>query len=367
MRISVYSRFHNFDWEILISSAFLILIGCATLYSLELNKQQPDFSLLIRQASAAFLGFFLLAACLFFDFRHLRDYAYILYGFSLAALIAVLFLGATIRGTTGWFSFSGVTFQPVEAFKIFFIVALAKFFSSIRTLNRPNTLFTALSFLAAPGILILLQPDLGSFIVLCAIFAGYLFLMKLRRVLILSFILATLLAGVIGWQFLAPYQKDRIQSYFNPEQNQKAGSYNVTQSKIAIGSGRFFGRGLGLGTQSSLHFLPEEETDFIFAVISESLGFTGGGLLIALYAFLLSRIMRLASRAHDAFGSEIAFGIFFWFAFQGFANIGMNLGLVPVFGVPLPFVSYGGSSLLASIVAIGVLESVALFAPQRTV
>lgn len=366
MKILLRNRFHNLDWGILISSIFLILIGCATLYSLELNRQQPDFSLLIRQSMAALLGFFLLTVCLFVDFRHFRDYAYILYAIALLMLVAVLIFGATIRGTTGWFSLYGLTFQPVEIFKIFFIVALAKFFSGISAINEPRALLTSLAFLAAPAFLILLQPDLGSLIVLCAIFAGCLFVMKLKRALIFSFVLAALLASGLGWQFLAPYQKDRIQSYFNQEQNQKGSAYNVTQSKIAIGSGRLFGRGLGLGTQSTLHFLPEEETDFIFAVISESLGFVGGGLLIILYTFLLSRIMRLAKRVSDSFGAEIALGIFFWFAFQGFANIGMNLGLIPVFGVPLPFVSYGGSSLFSSILAVGVLESIAVHAPQRT-
>ena len=366
MKLSVYSRFRNFDWGILISGIFLILIGCATLYSLELNNENPDFSLLLRQGAASVLGIFLLIAALFTDFRHLKSYAYILYVLGLIMLASLLVFGATIHGTRGWFALAGITFQPVELFKIFFIIALARFFSSIRTINDPMNLLKLILFLIAPAILILLQPDLGTLIILVAIFAGYLFTAKLKRVFILFFIFITLLGVIASWQFLAPYQKDRISSFFNPDMNTKGSAYNITQSKIAIGSGRMFGRGLGLGTQSSLHFLPEEETDFIFAVISESLGFVGGGLLILLYTFLLSRIISLANRLDDPFGSLIALGVFFWFAFQGFANIAMNIGLLPIFGVPLPFVSYGGSSLLVSIFAIGVLESAALFSPRKS-
>lgn len=364
MKLSVHSRFRNFDWGIFISSIFLILIGCATLYSLELNKENPDFSLLIRQGVAAMLGLCLLTAALFIDFRHIKGYAFLLYIAGLFMLAAVLVFGVTIRGTRGWFALSRITFQPVELFKILFIVALANFFSRLRTINEPKSFLKAAVFLIAPAALVLLQPDLGSLIVLGAIFAGYLFVVKLRRVFILFCIFFALASSLLGWQFLAPYQKDRISSFFNPETDAQGSAYNVTQSKIAIGSGRMFGRGLGLGPQSSLHFLPEEETDFIFAVISESLGFVGGGLLILLYTFLLSRIVRLVNRLNDSFGGFIALGVLFWFSFQGFANIAMNMGLFPVFGVPLPFVSYGGSSLLVSILAIGLLESIAIFSPR---
>jgi rod shape determining protein RodA len=190
--------------------------------------------------------------------------------------------------------------------------------------------------------------------------------MKLRGFYILVFILTAVLIGMLSWQFLlAPYQKERIVSFIDPAADMAGAGYNVYQAKIAIGSGQFWGRGLGLGTQSSLNFLPEQQTDFIFAVIAESLGFLGSGLVIALYVFLLWRILRLVNRIGDEFGVFLSLGIFFWFAFQGFVNIAMNLGLAPVFGVPLPLVSYGGSALLAGLFAIGALQSVCVFSPRQ--
>ncbi len=341
-------------------------MSLATLYSLELNQESPDFSLLRRQAIAAALGAIVFFALLFIDFRHLKDYAPILYVFGIIMLAALFPFGATIRGTTGWFRFAGVTFQPVELFKIILIIVFAKFFSNKRNVNNFTTIFFSIAIMALPVILLYLQPDVGSLIVLVAIWFGFLIIMKLRRVYILSFVFSGFLIAVCAWIFfLAPYQKQRIITFLNPAHDTAGAGYNVRQSKIAIGAGGLFGRGLGLGTQSSLNFLPEQETDFIFAVISESLGFVGGALLILAYSFLLWRIIKLVNRITDDFGALIAFGVSFWFAFQGLSNIAMNLGLAPVFGVPLPLVSYGGSSIIMSIIALGIVESVCLYSPRE--
>ena len=200
---------------------------------------------------------------------------------------------------------------------------------------------------------------------LVAIWFGFLFVLRLRPLYFGLLILVAIIGSILAWQFaLAPYQKDRILTFLKPSLDVSGAGYNVQQSKIAIGSGSFFGRGLGLGSQSSLNFLPEQETDFIFSVISESLGFLGGSLFILLYAFLLFRLLQLLDRVTDEFGVFIVLGVFLWFTFQGFANIAMNLGLVPVLGIPLPLVSYGGSSLMISLLAIGLVESVCLFSPR---
>lgn len=363
MKLSTITRWHKLDWGIIISSFFLVLISLAILYSLELNQEAPNFSLLQRQTIAAGIGMACLWFLLFLDFRHIKDFAYILYGLGIIILLAVLPLGITARGTTGWFSIGGFHFQPVEIFKVILIIALAKFYSARSNINQFKTVLLSLLLILGPAVLIYLQPDLGSLMVLAVIWFGYLLVMKLKLSYILIFCSIVLLMFALSWQFfLAPYQKSRILTFIQPESDAAGAGYNVKQSKIAIGSGRLWGRGLGLGTQSSLNFLPEQETDFIFAVICESLGFLGGGLLISLYSFLLWRIIRLTAFVKDEFGAFLAFGVFFWFAFQGFANIAMNLGLAPVIGVPLPFVSYGGSSLLACLIAIGILESVCIYA-----
>ena len=366
MKLISQSRWRSFDWGILFAAIFLVLTSLATLYSLELNQDSPDFSLLRRQGLAAGIGIAIFVAFQFIDFRHLKDYSLAFYAIGVITLAALFPFGATIHGTTGWFRFAGVTFQPVELFKIILIIAFAKFFADKRDANHPWIIMHSLAIMAFPAILLYLQPDVGSLLVLVAVWIGFLVVMRLRRVYILSFVFAGLLFSVVAWHFvLAPYQKQRIITFLDPAHDTSGSGYNVRQSKIAIGSGDFLGRGLGLGTQSSLNFLPEQETDFIFAVIAESLGFVGGALVILLYCFLLWRMLKVTHRIKDEFGGLIALGVFFWFSFQGLSNIAMNMGLAPVFGVPLPLLSYGGSSLIASIIALGVVESVCLYSPQE--
>ena len=216
-------------------------------------------------------------------------------------------------------------------------------------------------WLVVPTILIYAQPDLGSLIVLICIWVVMMVVMKLRAYYLLVFFLTGLTILAFAWQFwFKPYQRERIDNFITSISSPMDASYHVRQAQIAVGSGRWIGRGLGLGTQSSLNFLPEQATDFIFAVIAESLGFLGAVLVIALYTYFLYRIWKLARYLKDDFAALLTVGIFAWFAFQGLANIAMNLGLIPVFGVPLPLVSYGGSSLLVSLLAIGILESVSI-------
>jgi len=367
MKLTATSKWAKLDWGIIVCSAILILISLATLYSLELNQASPDYALLKHQALAAVIGAGLLIFLVFIDFRFFKDYAYFLYLLGCLMLVLVLIFGVKINNTTGWFSIANFTFQPVELFKIILIIALAKFYSSVRDVNDPWTLIKAVSFLVIPIVLVYLQPDLGSLIVLIVIWFSMLFVMKLRSLYIIFAIAGVIITSVFAWQFmLAPYQKERVSSFWSSFVNPATASYHVQQSRIAIGSGRLWGRGLGLGTQSSLNFLPEQETDFIFAVISESLGFLGGSLVIVIYAFLLFRILNLTKKMKDEFATLLAVGIFSWFAFQGLANIAMNLGLAPVFGVPLPFLSYGGSSLLVGMIAIGLLESASLYSLWET-
>lgn len=367
MKLIATSRWFRLEWGVIISSLFLVFISLATLYSLELNQEVPDFSLLQRQAVAALIGgigFYLL---LHIDYRYFEDYAIALYVAGVLVLIAVLFFGVTVRGTRGWFTLASFTIQPVEFLKIVLIVMLAYFLSRRKDINRFLPLCGSLSIVSVCAALVYLQPDFGSMAVLFVIWFGMLFVMRMRISYILLILGLSFISMLFTWRFmLAPYQRERVTTFLNPTSDISGAGYNVIQSKIAVGSGRLIGRGLGLGPQSTLNFLPEQEADFIFSVISESLGFLGGALVIILYAFLLSRILHLALTLPDEFGALLAVGIFFWFAFQGFSNIAMNMGIAPVFGVPIPFLSYGGSSLLASILAIGILESAVLYSSHTS-
>jgi len=365
MKLTNITRWKKIDFGILISGIFLVLISLAILYSLELNQEITDFSLLRRQAASAILGAIICLVWFFLDYRHLKDYAFLLYVFGLLLLFGLFLFGVNIRGTTGWFQFGVFSFQPVELFKLILIIFLSSFYLKSSLINNLSIFIKSFLIFFIPAFLVVLQPDLGSLIVLAIIWIGYLFILKLHWQYFLGLILAGLLFFLIAWQFLlAPYQKARITSFIFPEKDIAGSAYNLRQSKIAIGSAGFLGRGLGLGTQSSLRFLPEPETDFIFAVIAESLGFLGACLLIGLYFFLLWRILLLVNRLKDEFAVFLVLGIFFWFAFQGIFNIAMNLGLMPITGIPLPLVSYGGSSLLVSLVALGILESVCIFSPK---
>ena len=214
-------------------------------------------------------------------------------------------------------------------------------------------------------ILVLLQPDIGSALILVSIFLGMLFFAKVKRSYVIFIIILLIVVIAASWLFvLKDYQKERVLTFFDPSRDPWGSGYNITQSIIAVGSGNLFGRGLGLGPQSRLDFLPAQETDFIFAVIAEELGFVGSILIVAFFIFLLYRLIKIGKLARDDFGLFVASGIALYIFIQTFINIGMNIGLVPIAGVPLPLMSYGGSSLLTSLAAIGILQSI--FIRHRT-
>src|SRR3989338_4242343 len=366
MKLTATSRWFKLDWGIIITCIILITISLATLYSLELNQENPNFSFLNRQMISAAIGVLCFFILLRIDYRYFKDYTVAIYAGGILLLIAVIFFGVEIRGTKGWIDIAGITIQPVEFLKIALILVLARFFSQQNTYKQWRIIGGSLSIALISSVLVLLQPDLGSMAVLMAIWFGMLFVKKVRFFyLVLILLFGLLIAGFSWHYFLKPYQKERIAIFLDPGADHSSAGYNVRQSKIAVGSGRLWGRGLGLGTQSTLKFLPAQETDFIFAVISESLGFLGGMLIIALYSILLWRVLNLSMEIQDEFGTLFGVGLFFWFGFQGFANIAMNIGIAPVFGVPIPFLSYGGSSLLASMFAIGILESVSLYSRRE--
>lgn len=350
------------DWALLGASTVLVIVGLVALASVTIAKTPPDWGTFLRQVSFLGIGALLSLVASLIDYRMVRGFSGIAYLIAVALLIGVLIFGTTIRGTTGWFTFAGISFQPVEFVKLLWIVAFAAYLARYaRAFDQWRHLAISGGFALGLVVLILQQPDLGSSLVVAGTYVGLLLMANVRKTQI--FLLASLLVvgAVLSYFFLLQdYQKDRIQVLFQASADPLGRGYNVTQSIIAVGSGQLFGRGFGQGTQSQLNFLPEQQTDFIFAVLAEEFGLVGVLVLLGSFAIVLTRSMRIARQSRDDFGAFLCTGISIGFAIHLFINVGMNMGLVPVTGIPLPFVSAGGSSLIASLISVGLVQSVAL-------
>lgn len=351
----------DFDWVMFAAMVSLVAVGMAAIASVTLSQSSPDFGGLIKQGAAFGLGLVFVFVIGVLNYRAFEPAARIFYILGAALLVAVLFAGQTVRGTTGWFSIAGWSFQPVEAAKIVLIIFLARYFSHHAYQRDLRSLFgSGVGALVLVG-LTLLQPDFGSAMVLLAAWVALLLLSGTRRSYVAALLGLAVVTAVIGWVFvLKPYQHERILTFLDPSRDPLGRGYNLTQSVIAVGSGGLFGRGLGFGSQSQLRFLPEAQTDFIFAVVAEEMGFVAVASVLALYALLVWRAIRLARLATDTFTAHVAAGIAILFTIQITINVGMNMGLMPVTGIALPFISYGGSSLLFSMIMVGMLQSIAV-------
>lgn len=363
MNIGEYlSDLKKMDWLLLAPVLLLIIFGLATLYTANLNVENPDWTTFNKQLLSAGLGLIGLLAIKLIDYRRLANYSWLIYFTSLMLLVIVILWGKTIRGTTGWFVFLGFNFQPVELAKFALVLTVASFYNKCHGREKNfSTVATLVLITMAPVILTMLQPDLGSAAMLLAVGLAFFGLLSLKPKQIIYVALMAAVAVIAVWNFvLADYQKSRLMTFVDPMRDPLGRGYNVRQSMIAVGAGQAVGRGLGLGTQSQLRFLPETATDFIFAAIAESLGFLGASLLLALIAWLYLRILMIIKKCRDNLSAYLVFGFGVIFFIQTVINIGMNLGMLPVTGLPLPFVSYGGSFLILSLAAVGVMESVSI-------
>lgn len=313
---------------------------------------------LIRQALAAVIGLAAYAAVSIIPYHTWRRYAPLLYGGSILALVVTARLAPIIRGTASRLQLAGgLQIQPSEFAKIGTIFLLAWYFAARRA-TATTVLVSGLLTAVSVG-LVVLEPDLGTAALLTAAWGGLIFYLGVSWRVIAVLALAAGLTAAAAWQgALADYQKQRILTFLDPAADPLGAGYNVTQSLVALGSGGIVGRGLGHGPQSQLKFLPEQHTDFIVASIGEELGFIGVTLLLALYAVLLWRIVVISRATRDAFGQYLAVGTFLLLLCALFINAGMNMGLLPVTGIPLPLVSYGGSSLVSTFVLLGLVQSV---------
>jgi rod shape determining protein RodA len=349
---------HSWDILLLFFTFSLLLVGLAELYSSSITRPEI-ISLFLRQLSAVIIGLVAMVVVSLVDYRLYRSWAKAIYIFALILLLAVLIFGQTIRGTTGWLRLGTLGFQPVELVKLLWVLILASFLAYVGPpLNTQKTLAAGLLLIPLLG-LVMAQPDFGSAFMLLVIWIGMLAVVPKPKQWWIVMGGLVLVAAVAGTFFLKDYQKDRLLTFLNPQRDALGSGYNVTQSVIAVGSGGLWGRGLGLGTQSQLKFLPEQHTDFIFATLSEELGLVGSLLVLGLWLGFFSRVWRLLLKLRDDYAILVAVGIFAFFLVQVTLNIGMNLGLAPVVGLTLPFVSFGGSSLVSSLLAVGILQNFA--------
>ena len=310
------------------------------------------------------LSFFGIAIIIFFMAKKIRRNYFNLnskffYWLFIGLLISVFFLAIEIRGAKRWLNFSFFNFQPSEFFKVFYIIFLSQLLSKKRVdLDKRISFFVNLFYFVIPAILIFKQPDLGSTIVLGLVFIVMVFVSDTPKKYLINLVILLILAFPVGWLFLQPYQKVRLMSFFNPHLDTQGTAYNMIQSIITIGSGKFFGKGLGLGTQTKLRFLPENYTDFSYASLVEQFGFFGGGLIIILFfllcLFILKRTLTFC-RENTLEGKQkfyYSLGVLTFLTCQIVVNIGMNLGIMPITGITLPLISYGGSSLGSFMLAL---------------
>ncbi len=337
------------NWPITLCIGSLFAIGLLVIYS-----SAKDLAILQSIYGVVGLIFFIVLSQ--FDYRIFKSSVYVLYVVILLLLLLTLVLGFETRGTIRWIPLGLFNIQPSEFTKPILILLLARFWSE----NIPNWQNIIKSFLwvLIPGFLIYKQPDLGTFLTVLAIWLGLLFAARISFKKILVLCLVTLLTFPIAWLTLHDYQRQRITSFLSPGSDPLGTGYNIIQSTIAVGSGQLLGRGLGHGTQSRLQFLPEFRTDFIFASIAEEMGFLGTLLILIIYLYLFIYCLRQAQNSSDAFGYLIIFGAVSMLFFQTVVNIGMNLGLFPITGITLPLISYGGSSLISTMILLGITVSV---------
>ncbi|MEV6695556.1 rod shape-determining protein RodA [Streptomyces sp. NPDC051453] len=364
------------DWPILLSAVALSLIGSALVYSATRNRteinQGDPYYFLIRHLMNAGIGFGLMVGTIWLGHRTLRTAVPILYGASVFLMLLVLTpLGDTINGQRNWLAAGGVSLQPAEFAKITIILGMAMLLASrVDAGDRQHpdhrTVLQALGLAAVPMLVVLLMPDLGTIMVAVIIVLGVLLASGASNRWVFGLLGAGVLGAVSVWRLhiLDEYQINRFAAFANPALDPAGVGYNTNQARIAIGSGGLTGTGLFHGSQTTGQFVPEQQTDFVFTVAGEELGFAGAGLILLLLAVILWRACRIARETTELYGTVVAAGIIAWFAFQSFENVGMTLGIMPVAGLPLPFVSYGGSSMFAVWVAIGLLQSIRVQRPM---
>ncbi|MFO8113590.1 MAG: rod shape-determining protein RodA [Desulfosalsimonadaceae bacterium] len=352
-----------FDWSLLLLTLIIAAIGVGLIYSSVNAVEAAAASRIhLKQLSWLGIGLFIMTCSFLFSYKKLDRHAPLIYAVCSVLLVAVLLFGKTVGGSTRWLDLGFFLFQPSEPAKIGVILILAHYFAKhvkpwgmgIRELIIP------VGFAMVPFLLVLLQPDLGTALLLLLIAGSMAVFAKIERRTFFVLLAAVVILGPLGWFFIEDYQRTRILMLFAPESDPTGAGYHILQSKIAVGSGMLYGKGYMEGTQNILSFLPEQHTDFIFSVLAEEWGFVGAAGLLILFLLFTSFGLNIAYGCRDDFGTLLAFGITAMIFWQTVINIGMVIGLMPVVGMPLPLVSYGGSSVVTTLLGIGILLNISM-------
>ena len=353
MYSSAFAKLQSINYPLLGLIIALFFVGLAALYSIS----NGDFnSWPLKHSQRFILGLIIFFTVVFFDLRLIFGYAYIIFFLRIISLAIIPFFGIESNGATRWINIAGISLQPSEFVKYTLILALAKYFHSINNDSSfIKTLIIPLIITIVPVLLVITQPDLGTALIILLGGISLFWISGLNYKYFIVGIFSILCSLPVLWQYLKDYQKDRVLTFFNPERDPLGNGYHIMQSKIALGSGGIFGKGYMEGTQSHLNFLPEMQTDFIFTMLGEEFGFIGTLLLLLMYAALIMISIRLALKSRSLFSKYLSLGVCNVFFIYVFVNIGMVTGLLPVVGVPLPFISYGGSSMLAVMFGFGLL------------
>jgi len=354
------NQIKKLDWTLIITVLLLVSVGLLSIYSISRDGNSKIFE---KQLFYIIFGFFLMFIFFLIDYRVFRDNNFFLLGFyffSVLLLLSVLLIGKETRGASSWLQFGEFGFEPVELIKLSLVLILAKYFSfrHVEAYRLRHLIISGL-YVLFPLVLLFLQPELGYILVIAIVWlviiigAG----IKPRHLLLLALI--GIIIFSVSWFFLLKnYQQERIVSFLNPHSDPLGTGYNIIQSVITVGSGKFSGRGIGQGTQSQLNFLPEQHTDFIFATIAEEWGFLGSAFVLILFGILFYRLIKISLISSNNFARLFSLGIAAMFLIQIVINIGMNVGLLPIVGIPLPFVSYGGSNMVMSFISLGIIQSI---------
>ena len=352
--------FKNFEWGILICTIILLAIGLVALFSATQNSDYEEFK---KQIMWIGISIPVIVVVILVDYEILAKISPVIYGLSLISLIAVLFT-EPINGATSWFNIGPFSFQPAEFAKIAVVLFLTNVMVKLQQkgrdeINRFWKLGVILATVGVPTLLIIKQPDYGTALAFLVALIFMLYVAGINKKYIITAILLVVILVPLAYFFILPaHAKARIDVYLNPNLDPRGDGYNIIQSKLAIGAGQIFGMGLFKGNQTQLGYLYPKTTDFIFAVISEEMGFVVAGAIIVLYVILITKSIQVAKTAKDDLGSYIATGIVGIFFFHMLENIGMTMGLLPITGIPLPFVSYGGSSMLTNLTIIAILLNI---------
>jgi rod shape determining protein RodA len=354
----------NFDWTFFAAVLSLIGVGLMAVYSATYSMDGGRHGLFVRQMWWIGIGFLAMLFMLGMDYHRLARWGYVFYGVALVLLVAVVAVGRTGMGAQRWIALGPFSFQPSEVAKLGLIIAMAKYFSEdkITDGHTLGELIKPLVMVLVPVALVVKQPDLGTALMLLFIFCAVVIAAGVRIKSLIYVAVTALVTVPLAWGFvwghMKDYQKKRILVFLSPDSDPSGAGYHVIQSKIAIGSGSLVGKGFLNGTQSQLSFLPERHTDFIFSVISEEWGFVGSLLVLILFLFIILWGIETAHKSKDRFGALIAVGVVAMLTFHVIINTGMTLGIMPVVGVPLPLISYGGTSALTTLIALGLLMNV---------